>query len=252
MAPGVDDRRAREAPLPVPAAADVRHRRDGRHAALPSALRVGRIEPEAGDADPGEPQLPHVGARVPRHRAGPALRQPVHAHLPGRPLDHARAGARGARLGDRGGERPVHPLVAVKDVLGEEAAPPGLRDPGRERPHAGQWPALPAAVPAVALAAHPVGPAPMVSLATPSASRRSSPRMSIVPSWNLGMVAPPRVTVGGASGRLCVAAIAPFPRIRPVAISDSGTMAASSRPTVKPDDPFAYANVYDMIRTASP
>lgn len=101
---------------------------------------------------------PGVGARVPRHRAGPALRQPVHAHLPGRPLDHARAGARGARLGDRGGERPVHPLVAGKDVLGEEAAPPGLRGPGRERPHAGQWPALPAAVPAVAPAAHPVGP----------------------------------------------------------------------------------------------
>jgi hypothetical protein len=95
-------------------------------------------------------------------------------------------------------------------------------------------------------------PASVVSLATPSASRRSSPRMSIVPSWNLGMVAPPRVAVGGASDRLCVAAIVPFPRIRPVAISDSGTMAAPSRPTVKPDGPFAYTNVYDVIVTARP
>ena len=65
--------------------------------------------------------------------------------------------ARGARLGDCGDERPVHPLVAGKDVLGEEAAPPELRDPERERPHAGQEPALPVAVPAVAPAAHLVG-----------------------------------------------------------------------------------------------
>ena len=55
------------------------------------------------------------------------------------------------------GERSVHPLVAGKDVLGEEAAPLELRDPERERPHAGQEPTLPVAVLAVALAAHLVG-----------------------------------------------------------------------------------------------
>lgn len=67
------------------------------------------------------------------------------------------AGARGVHLGNCGDERPVHPLLAGKDVLGEEGALPELRDPVRERPHAGRELALPVAVPAAALAARLVG-----------------------------------------------------------------------------------------------
>lgn len=87
----------------------------------------------------------------------------------------------------------------------------------------------------------------MISLTTLSASRRSSSCMLTVPSWDLGTIAPSRVAVSGASDRLCIVVIVPFLRIRSVAISDSGTMAASSRPTVKPDGPFAYTNIYDVI-----
>jgi hypothetical protein len=71
--------------------------------------------------------------------------------------------------------------------------------------------------------------------------------MLIVPSWNLGVVAPPRVAVSGASDRLCIAVIVPFLRIRAVAIPDSRTMAGTSRLTVKPDGPFAYTNICDAI-----
>lgn len=80
------------------------------------------------------------------------------------------------------------------------------------------------------------------------ASSRSSSCTLIVPSWNLGMVAPSRVAVSGASDRLCIAVIVPFLRIQSVAISGSRTMAASSRPTAKPDGPFAYTNISDAIR----
>jgi len=53
--------------------------------------------------------------------------------------------------------------------------------------------------------------------------------------------------VSGASDKLCIAVIVPFLRIRSVAISDSRTMAASSRPTVKPGRPFACTNIYGAI-----
>ena len=151
---------AQDVPPAVLVAADGRNHRRGRHAALPPALHVGRVEPEVGDAGHGEvarEQLLHVGVQVPGYRAHLVLGQSVGAHLPGHPLDLARARSRGARLGDRRHERPVHPLVARQHVVGEEAADPELRDPGRERPHAGHELALPVAVPAVALAAHLVG-----------------------------------------------------------------------------------------------
>lgn len=64
------------------------------------------------------------------------------------------------------------------------------------------------------------------------------------------MVAPPGVAVSGASDRLCIAAIVPFLRIRSVTISGSRTMAASSRPTAKPDGLFAYTNIHDVIELA--
>ena len=49
--------------------------------------------------------------------------------------------------------------------------------------------------------------------------------MSVVPSWNLGIVAPSRVAVSGASDKPCIAAIV-FLRIRSVAISgqDDGAL----------------------------
>ena len=87
----------------------------------------------------------------------------------------------------------------------------------------------------------------MISFTTLSASWRSSSCMSVVPSWNLGIVAPSRVAVSGASDKPCIAAIVPFLRIRSVAISDSRTMAALSGPTVKPDGCPAYTNISDAI-----
>lgn len=52
---------------------------------------------------------------------------------------------------------PVRPLVARQYVVEGEAADAELRDPVRERPHAGRKLALPVAVPAAALAARLVG-----------------------------------------------------------------------------------------------
>ena len=87
------------------------------------------------------------------------------------------------------------------------------------------------------------------SPATLSASCRCSSCMSVTSSWNLGIVAPSQVAAGGASDRLCIAVVVPFPGIRSVAISDSRTMAALSGPTVKPDGCPAYTNISDAIDT---
>ncbi len=249
VAPGVGDRRARDAPPPRPpqpmavTAAAGATRPPLRFAWVASSRRQETRAPgspresSSPTSAPGPlaiaPARPFDSPSMPIFRAAPwAMRVPV-------PVAHASATAAASA--------PSTPWWRVRTSSGRKPPRPGSGTPGASVPTQvgglrSLQPFLPLPPPRIRSA-----PASVVSLATPSASRRSSPRMSIVPSWNLGMVAPPRVAVGGAPDRLCVAAIVPFPRIRPVAISDSGTMAASARPTVKPDGPFAYTNVYDVI-----
>lgn len=89
--------------------------------------------------------------------------------------------------------------------------------------------------------------APMASFAIDSAGCRSGSCMSVVPSRDLGIAAPSRVAVTGASARLCIAVIVPFLGIRLVAIPDPRTMAVLLWPSAKPRRPPAYTNISDTI-----
>jgi hypothetical protein len=79
-----------------------------------------------------------------------SFERPVYAHPLGYPLDlpRARAGLVHLRHGRYG--RPVGPLVALEDVVGEEASLPEPRYPQVQHPHAGIEGPRPVAVPAVA------------------------------------------------------------------------------------------------------
>lgn len=140
---------------PPPAGLVAAYRRDhcGRsHAAPAAALDVGRVEPDVGYRARIERPLREVGylgveGRGDRAHAVPA--EPLDAHLLGYPLHLPGAGAGGVHLGYRRDERAVDALVALEDVLGEEAARPELGDSQVERAHARLEAAVPVAVPAV-------------------------------------------------------------------------------------------------------
>lgn len=101
----------------------------------------------------------------------------------------------------------------------------------------GQELSLPVAVPAVALIAQ------LVGLGVHVLARkalRELPQLLLrvgpaVPGPRHRRAA--RGSCDFASDRSCITVIFPFPGFRPVAISDSSTVSASSRPAVKPDAP---------------
>ena len=140
---------------PPPAGLVAAYRRDHRgrsHAAPAAALDVGRVEPDVGYRARIERPLREVGylgveGRGDRAHSVPA--EPLDAHLLSYPLHLPGAGAGGVHLGHRRDERAVDALVALEDVLGEEAARPELGDSQVERAHARLERAVAVAVPAV-------------------------------------------------------------------------------------------------------
>lgn len=148
----VHHRHAEHPPPSGLVAADGRHHGGRCHAPLAAALDVGRVEPDVGYRARIERPLREVGylgveARGDRAHAVPA--EPPDAHLLGYPLHLPGAGAGGVHLGDGRHERAVDALVALEDVLGEEASRPELGDSQVERAHARLEAAVPVAVPAV-------------------------------------------------------------------------------------------------------
>ena len=136
----VHDAQAQHAPPAVLVAAYGRDHGRGGDAPVAPALDVGGVDPEAGRAGGAKrplDELLDLGVEVLADGADPALREPLYAHRGGDPLHLSRAGASGAHLGDGGHDGPVHPLVALDHVVREEAAGAELRDPERQRPHAG-------------------------------------------------------------------------------------------------------------------
>lgn len=132
VALGVHDRDAQHVPPAPFVAADRGHDCRGRDPALAPALDVGGVYPEVGHAElakrPGD-QLLDLGVEALAYGADLVLREPLDAHGLRRPLHLPGAGAGRVHLGDRRHDGPVHPLVALQHVVGEEAVSAGLKSP---------------------------------------------------------------------------------------------------------------------------
>ena len=81
-------------------------------------------------------ELIDLGVQVLAYGGDLILREALYAHRGGHPLHLPGARAGGVHLGHGRYDGPVHPLVALDHVVGEEAASPELGDPERKRAHA--------------------------------------------------------------------------------------------------------------------
>lgn len=116
-------------PPPALVAADRGDHGGGGHAAVAVASDVGGVEPQvrgARSAQVPAEQLGDVRVQVLRYRADLVFRQPRDAELLGDALHLAGRRARRVHLGHRRHHGAVDALVALDDVLGEEAAGPQL------------------------------------------------------------------------------------------------------------------------------
>ena len=134
----------------------------GRRAPLHAALHVGGVEPQVGEAHPVEalpPERVHLGVQALAQARHLRLRHRPHAELARDGLHLARRYPHDVHLGHRRDERPVHPAVALDQVLGEERASAQLRNLEGDVARGGREPPLPVAVARVdaPLVALPVG-----------------------------------------------------------------------------------------------
>lgn len=137
---GVNHVDAQDAPPAARIAADGGDHGGGGDAAPAAALDVGRVEPDVGHRRAVErpcAELLDVGVQARRDGAHLVLGEPGDAHLLGHPLHLAGARAGGVHLGDGGNEGAVRALVALDNVVREEAAGAELRDAQRQRADAG-------------------------------------------------------------------------------------------------------------------
>lgn len=122
---GVHNGQARHMLPAAPIAAYRGHRRGGAGSSASAALHVCGIEPQirrARFAKIAPEQLGDVGIEVVRHRADLVLRQFGNAEPLGDPLHLARRRTCGVHLGHRRHHGAVDALLALDDILGEEAA----------------------------------------------------------------------------------------------------------------------------------